>query len=142
MIHYSTKHEVKKTFKKIIWQQIGGWKMEMDASMRSFQNMGKILILEAYTISFIHTSQFLGCSSKSKYSTWIRYTILQYTTRFSNQLCKIPMWLPFRINNISPEKSDSQFQMLDLKIEVTPEKPKLSEFWKSTDYSQFSGVQK
>ena len=63
-----------------------------------------------YNIIYTHTSQFLGCSSKSKYSTWIRYTILQYTTRFSNQLCKIPMWLPFRINNISPKKSDSQFQ--------------------------------
>ena len=62
------------------------------------------------------------------------YVIPYYNIQqgFQKQLCKIPMWLPFRINNISPEKSDSQFQMLDLKIEDTPEKPKLSEFWKST----------
>ena len=142
MIHYSTKHEVKKTFKNHLTADRG---MENGNGCihAKFSKHGKNShTWSIYNIIYTHTSQFLGCSSKSKYSTWIRYTILQYTTRFSNQLCKIPMWLPFRINNISPKKSDSQFQMLDLKIEVTPEKPKLSEFWKSTDYSQFSGVQK
>ena len=105
MIHYSTKHEVKKTFKKIIWQQIGGWKMEMDASMRSFQNMGKILILEAYTISFIYTSQFLGCpsKSKSKYMNMLYHTTI-YNKVFKNSYAKYQCDYLLEKNITSPKK--------------------------------------
>ena len=106
MIHYSTKHEVKKTFKKIIWQQIGGWKMEMDASMRSFQNMGKILILEAYTYNNIYTHESIFRVLLQVQVYVHEYVIPYYNIQqgFQKQLCKIPMWLPFRINNISPKK--------------------------------------